>query len=116
MRMSRRISRSLEAGILRPAGCPILMKASGERSMPMHFRRPRRLAIVPCVLAALAMVAAPSLAQQTSPSRVRGTIESVDGDMLAVKSRNGDDVRLHMAGDLRVVGIARIALSDIKVG
>jgi hypothetical protein len=70
-------------------------------------------------LIALAMVAASSilaLAQQTSPSRVRGTIESVDGETLLVKSRSGEDVKLTMTGDIRVVGIVKIALSDIKVG
>src|ERR1700738_1152715 len=71
-------------------------------------------------LVAVAMVVASSLyavAQQPpSPSRVRGTIEGVDGDMLAVKSRAGEDFRLRMTADMRVVGIAKISLSDIKVG
>ena len=62
-------------------------------------------------LIAVAMVVASSLyaiAQQPpSPSRVRGTIEGVDGDVLAVK--------LRMTGDMRVVGIAKISLDDIKV-
>ena len=75
------------------------------------FRRP---------LVAVAMIAASTLyaiAQQSpAPSRVRGTIEAVDGDMLTVKSRTGEDVKLHMTGDIRVVGIIKIALSDIKVG
>jgi hypothetical protein len=69
-------------------------------------------------LLAFAMVAASSifaLAQQTSPSRVRGTIESVDGATLMVKSRSGEDVKLTMTGDIKVVGIVKIA-SDIKVG
>ena len=51
-------------------------------------------------LVAIAMVAASSLyaiAQQPpAPSRVRGTIEGVDGDVLAVKSRGGEDFKLHM--------------------
>jgi hypothetical protein len=71
-------------------------------------------------LVAVAMVAASSLyaiAQQPpTPSRVRGTIEGVDGDVLAVKSRSGEDVKLHMTGDMRVVGIIKISLADIKVG
>jgi hypothetical protein len=71
-------------------------------------------------LLAVAMVVASSLfalAQQPpSPTRVRGTIEGVDGDMLAVKSRAGEDFRLRMTADIRVVGIAKISLSDIKVG
>jgi hypothetical protein len=70
-------------------------------------------------LVAVAVVVASSLwavAQQTSPSRVRGTIEAVDGDVLSVKSRSGEDVKLHMTGDMRVVGLVKISLSDIKVG
>ena len=71
-------------------------------------------------LVAVTMVAASTIyaiAQQPpTPSRVRGTIEAVDGDTLAVKSRAGEDDKLHMTGDIKVVGITRIALSDIKVG
>ena len=71
-------------------------------------------------LFAVAMVAASTLyaiAQQApSPTRVRGTIEGVDGDVIAVKSRSGEDYKLRMAGDMRLVGIAKISLSDIKVG
>jgi hypothetical protein len=71
-------------------------------------------------LVILAVVVASSLSaiaqQPPTPSRVRGTIEAVDGDVLAVKSRSGEDFKLRMAGDMRLVGITRIALSDIKVG
>jgi hypothetical protein len=78
----------------------------------------RRLQLVR-PLVAVAMVAGSTLyaiAQQPpTPTRVRGTIEAVDGDVLAVKSRGGDDVRLHMTGDVNIVGITRISLSDIKV-
>jgi hypothetical protein len=82
--------------------------------MPVH----RSTLIRPLV--AVAMVAASTLyavAQQPpTPSRVRGTIEGVEGDVLSVKSRSGEDVKLHMTGDMRVVGITKISLSDIKVG
>lgn len=71
-------------------------------------------------LVAIAVVVASTfcaMAQQPpTPSRVRGTIEAVDGDVLAVKSRSGEDFRLHMAGDMRVVGLVKISLSEIKVG
>ena len=71
-------------------------------------------------LIAVAMVVASSLlaiAQQPpSPTRVRGTIERVDGDVLSVKSRSGEDVKLRMTGDMRLVGIIKISLADIKLG
>ena len=71
-------------------------------------------------LVAIVMVVASSLyaiAQQPpTPSRLRGTIEGIDGDELAVKSRGGEDVKLRMTGDIRVVGIIKISLADIKVG
>jgi hypothetical protein len=71
-------------------------------------------------LVAIVMVVASSLyaiAQQPlTPSRVRGTIEGVNGDELAVKSRGGEDIKLRMTGDLQVLGITRIPLSDIKIG
>ncbi|WP_035981399.1 hypothetical protein [Bradyrhizobium sp. STM 3843] len=71
-------------------------------------------------LVVLAMVAAPSvlaIAQQAPvPTRVRGTIESVDGNVITVKSRSGEDVKLHMTPDLRVVGVVKAQLSDVKVG
>ena len=80
--------------------------------------QPRNSLIRP--LFAVAMVAASTLyaiAQQApSPTRVRGTIEGVDGDVIAVKSRSGEDFRLRMASDMRLVGITKISLSDIKVG
>lgn len=69
---------------------------------------------------ALAMVTASTLyalAQQPpTPTRVRGTVESVDGDTLAVKSRSGEEVKLHMAGNMLLLGLTKIGLSDIKVG
>src|ERR1700692_3189541 len=87
---------------------------AGDQSMPVQSSTLMR------PLVAVAMVVTSSLyaiAQQPpAPSRVRGTIEGVDGDQLSVKSRGGEDVRLHMTDDMRVVGIRRISLSDIKVG
>ena len=88
------------------------------KNLPKNLSKHRSTLIRP--LFAVAMVAASTIyaiAQQSpTPSRVRGTIEAVEGDVLAVKSRGGEDVKLHMAGDISVVGITKIALSDIKVG
>jgi len=54
--------------------------------------------------------------QPPTPTRVRGTIEGVDGDVLSVRSRSGEHVKLHLTGDAKVVGIIRISLADIKLG
>ncbi|WP_052523446.1 hypothetical protein [Bradyrhizobium sp. STM 3809] len=66
------------------------------------------------------MVAAASLtaiAQQAPvPTRVRGAVESVDGDTMTVKARSGEIFKLRMAGDLRVSGVVKAELSDIKLG
>src|SRR4051812_48948894 len=71
-------------------------------------------------LFAVAMVAASTIyaiAQQPpTPTRVRGSIEAVNGDILTVKSRGGEDFSLQMTPDIRIVGITKIALTDIKVG
>jgi hypothetical protein len=82
--------------------------------MPLHRSTLIRPFVIVAVVVASSLYA---IAQQPpTPSRVRGTIEAVDGDVLSVKSRGGEDVKLHMTSDMRVVGIARISLSDIKIG
>jgi hypothetical protein len=82
--------------------------------MPIHRSTLIRPLVIVAVVVASSLYA---IAQQPpAPSRVRGTIEAVDGDVLSVKSRGGEDFRLRMAGDLRVVGISKISLADIKVG
>jgi hypothetical protein len=81
---------------------------------------PHRRHILMRPLVAAAMVVASTLyafAQKPPvPTRVRGAIESVNGDILTVKSRSGEDVKLHMTGDMKVVGIIKISMADIKVG
>jgi outer membrane lipoprotein SlyB len=55
-------------------------------------------------------------AQQPQPVRIRGSIESVDGAMLTVKTRDGDERKVHLSDNVAVTGIARITLADIKPG
>jgi hypothetical protein len=66
--------------------------------------------------AALAVAAiSPALAQQQT-TRVRGTIEKLDGNVLMVKSREGADVHITLTDNAQVVGVEKAALSDIGVG
>lgn len=71
-------------------------------------------------LLAVAMVALSTygaLAQRAPvPTRVRGTIESVNGDTMQVKSRSGEDYKLRLASDVNVAGVTKISLADIKPG
>ena len=82
--------------------------------MPVH----RSFVTRPLIAVAMVIVSSLfAIAQQPpSPSRVPGIIEGVVGYLLAFKSRAGEDVKLRMTADVRVVGIVKIALSDIKVG
>jgi hypothetical protein len=82
--------------------------------MPVHRSTLVRpvLTVATIVLSSLYAIAQ----QPPTPSRVRGTIEGVNGDVLSVKSRSGEDVKLRMTNDVRVVGITKISLSDIKLG
>jgi hypothetical protein len=63
---------------------------------------------------ALILVNAAALAQ--SNMRVRGTISSLDGDVLSVKSRDGKDLKLQLTPDAQVAVAKKLSLSDIKPG
>jgi hypothetical protein len=68
-------------------------------------------------LAVVSVLASSAWAQQSpTPTRIRGTIEGVDGSMLSIKTREGSDVKVKMTDDLKVIGIAKTTLSEIKPG
>lgn len=51
-----------------------------------------------------------------TPTRVRGTVEKLDGHNLMVKSRDGQPMTIVLAPDFTVSGVARRSLADIKAG
>ncbi len=55
-------------------------------------------------------------AQQPPATRLRGTIESIDGETLHIKLRDGQEIAAHMAADMKVSGVATISLSEVKAG
>lgn len=60
-----------------------------------------------------------AFAQQSpmsSQARVRGTVESLEGETLHVKSREGANVTLHLPMNAGVAGVAKMSLADVKVG
>jgi hypothetical protein len=48
--------------------------------------------------------------------RVRGTINSLDGDVLAVKTREGKDVKVQLAPDAQVVTAKKVSAEEFKPG
>jgi hypothetical protein len=68
-------------------------------------------------LAVVSVLASSALAQQSpTPTRIRGTIESIDGKTLSIKTREGNDVKVNITDDLAVIGITKSSLSEIKQG
>jgi hypothetical protein len=58
----------------------------------------------------------PAAAQQQGPSRIRGTIESVDGNNLTVTARDGTTQKIGLASDVVVTGLVKTTLADVKPG
>jgi Cu/Ag efflux protein CusF len=67
-------------------------------------------------LAAVTLFASSASAQQGSMVRVRGTIETVDGNMLGIKTREGTDVKVRMTDNVAVFAVVKTSLSEIKEG
>src|SRR5215212_383735 len=67
---------------------------------------------VPAMLAST--FAMSSVSAQAQNVRVRGSIEKVEGNNLTVKSRDGAELKLVLRDDVRIGGVVRASLSDIK--
>ena len=64
---------------------------------------------------ALVLATSASFAQQPQTVRVRGTVEAVDGPVLAVKSRDGQtSYKVKMTDNVAIRGVIKAALADIK--
>jgi Cu/Ag efflux protein CusF len=53
---------------------------------------------------------------QTPPVKVRGTIVSLDGDTLTVKSKDGTEKKIELAKDAQIAVAQKTSLSEIKPG
>ena len=70
-----------------------------------------------CVVAAFAatfMMSSVAAQAQAQNVRVRGTIERLDGNVLSVKARDGAELKLKLKDDVRVGGVVKAALTDVK--
>ncbi len=65
-------------------------------------------------LALLALLVVSSVALAQAPARVRGTITSIEGDVLSVKSREGKDLKVHLAQNVGVTTAKAASLEQLK--
>ena len=59
---------------------------------------------------------ASAYAQAPAPTRIRGTLEAVDGNVLSVKARGGELMKVKVTDNVVVVGITKASLADIHSG
>jgi hypothetical protein len=78
----------------------------------------RKLRYSPGLAALFLLAAIPAFAQAPAgaPVRIRGTVESLSGNTLAVKSREGQDLKITLAPNYTVNAVVKKSLSDIKDG
>jgi hypothetical protein len=75
-----------------------------------------RLCLLATSLTLISAFGSTAWAQQPPSVRIRGTIESVDGAVLMIKSREGADMKVRMTDNVAVFGVAKTAMSEIKPG
>ena len=75
----------------------------------------RKIAIV----ALIALAVGPALAQTPpagTPTRIRGTVDKLDGQNLMVKSRDGQTLTIELAANVAVITLVKKSVADIKAG
>jgi hypothetical protein len=71
---------------------------------------------LPFLILALLLACAQAIAQPAQSRRIRGTIESVDGNVLMVNARDGASVKINLTENWAVTAYTKAQISDIKVG
>ena len=72
-----------------------------------------------CLMGALgALAILPALAQtpEATPTRIRGTVDRLEGQTLVVRTPSGQSVPVSMGPDFAVSAVVKRSLSDIKAG
>ena len=72
--------------------------------------------LVVAASAATILLTASAHAQRPQTARIRGAIEAVDGNTLTIKTREGTETKVNMTEDIKVTGMAKRSLSDVKEG
>jgi len=71
-----------------------------------------------CLIAAVAAssIAFPFGALAAGTANLRGTIESVAGDMMRIKESNGTSVTVRLAQNAKIASVSKASLADVKPG
>jgi len=67
-------------------------------------------------IAAIVIAAVSAAAFAQAPTRIRGTIEQVEGNTLTIKARSGEVVKVKVADNVVVTGITKASVADIANG
>ena len=77
----------------------------------------RTLSLSPTIAAVVfACMLSAGTARAQTPTRVRGTIDHLSGDVLVVTTKGGDSVSVTLTDPVRVVAEFKASVSDIKPG
>jgi hypothetical protein len=68
------------------------------------------------LLAAGVLLLVSAAASAQTPMRIRGTITTVEGDVLSVKTRDGKDLKINLAPNFQVAAAKRVTLDAFKPG
>jgi len=75
-----------------------------------------RMKIVVAGIALATVAVAPVLAQAPQTTRLHGVIEKADGNTVLAKSDKGDELKLNLAKEVRIVEVVKASMADIKDG
>src|ERR1700757_1842153 len=75
-----------------------------------------RLLLVGALIALIALPAIAQNAPEGTPTRIRGTVDKLDGQNLMVKSREGPEVTIALAPNFTVRYLVKKSLADVKSG
>jgi hypothetical protein len=83
---------------------------------PITGKRLRDTFLISTLLVSSMMLASPSQAEDAKPTRVRGAITAVEGNLLKIHSNRGEDLQVNLTSDTQVRGVTLAQVSDIKPG
>jgi len=74
-----------------------------------------KLLLAGALMALLALPAAAQNAPEGTPTRIRGTVEKLDGQSLMVKSRDGQQLTIVLAPNFAVRYLVKKSLADVEL-